>query len=587
MTPEELLAAARTWRDEDPDPDDRAEVDALLARVSSGDAADADVALADLRDRFGASLQFGTAGLRGEMGAGPNRMNRVVVIRATAGLAAYLAATGHAGEPVVVGFDARHRSARFAADAAAVLAGAGFPVKLADRPLPTPVLAFGITHLGACGGIVVTASHNPPRDNGYKVYLGDGAQISAPVDAEIAAHIAAVGPLVDVPQEPEGDPRVTHVGADLVDDYVAGAVATAVPDQSDAAVAARAEVGIVYTPMHGVGRNVLLAAFSAARFPAPYVVREQGEPDPDFPTADFPNPEEPGALDLALAAAEARAADVIIANDPDADRMAVAVPDRRPGHAADGAPGRTGWRVLSGDEIGVLLADWLLARGSGPNRLVVNSIVSSSMLARLAAARGVQSASVLTGFKWIARAALDRPDLDFVYGYEEAIGSSVGTLVRDKDGISAGLAFADLVAAERAAGRSVLDRLDDLHRELGAYVTRQCSVRLEGLDGAARMQEAVDRLAAAPPSTLAGRAVVLAEDLREGGELPPTPAVRLTGDGIRLIVRPSGTEPKLKFYAEAVEPVAAPGPEALAEARARAEATAFALLDEAAKLAGA
>jgi phosphomannomutase len=380
-----------------------------------------------------------------------------------------------------------------------------------------------------------------------------------------------------VPQAPEGDRRVTHVGAELVDDYVAGAVAVAVPDQGEAALAARAALDVVYTPMHGVGRNVVLAAFSAARFAPPFVVPEQGEPDPDFPTADFPNPEEPGALDLALAAAAERGADVVIANDPDADRMAVAVP------AADGA-----WRALSGDEIGVLLADWLLARGSGPDRLVVNSIVSSSMLARLAEARGVRSASVLTGFKWIARAALDRPDLEFVYGYEEAIGSSVGTLVRDKDGISAALAFADLVAAERTAGRSVLDRLDDLHRELGAHVTRQRSVRLEGLDGAARMQEAVDRLAADPPSTLAGRAVTLAEDLRTGGDLPPTPAVRLSGDGIRLIVRPSGTEPKLKFYAEAVEQVPpGPGPDGLAGARARAEATALALLDEAAKLAGA
>jgi phosphomannomutase len=480
---------------------------------------------------------------------------------------------------VIVGFDARHRSARMAADAAAVLVAAGFTVHLADRPLPTPVIAFGILHLRCAAGIVVTASHNPPQDNGYKVYLGDGAQIVPPADVEIAARIAAVGPLDSVPRAADGDDggRVHAVGAALVDAYLAGAVATAVrpaAEAGDDVVAARAGLRVVYTPMHGVGRDVVLAAFERGGFAPPAVVPEQGDPDPEFPTVAFPNPEEPGALDLAFALADRRDADLILANDPDADRLAVVIP----------TPGDGGWRALSGDEIGVLLADWLLSAGSGPDRLVVNSIVSTSMLARLAEARGVASAEVLTGFKWIARAAFDRPDLRFVYGFEEAIGSSVGTLVRDKDGITAALAVADLVAFEQVRGRTLADRLDDLARELGAHVTRQRSVRVEGLDGLARMREVVDALAASPPATLAGRPVTEAEDLRLGKALPPTDGVRLRGDGVRLIVRPSGTEPKLKFYAEAVAPVP-PGGD-LGRARAEAERTALAILDDAAHLAG-
>jgi phosphomannomutase len=582
MSPDELVRTARSWRDEDPDAGDRAEVDALLAAVEAGPGPAASEALDGLRERFGAGLSFGTAGLRGAMGAGPNRMNRAVAIRATAGLAAHLRATGHAGEPVIVGFDARHRSARMAADAAAVLAGAGFTVHLGERPLPTPVVAFGILHLGCAAGVVVTASHNPPQDNGYKVYLDDGAQIVPPSDAEIAARIAAVGPLAGVPLAPADDPRIGRVGDDLVEAYLTGAVATAVrsgpavgPAVGSAVRQARAGLRVVYTPMHGVGRDVLVAAFERAGFAAPAVVPEQAEPDPEFPTVAFPNPEEPGALDLALALADRMEADLLLANDPDADRLLVAVP------SADRAGG---WRVLTGDEIGALLADWLLAGGTGADRLVVNSIVSSSLLARLAEARGVQSASVLTGFKWIARAASDRPDLRFVYGFEEAIGSSVGTLVRDKDGITAALAVADLAAHEQVAGRTLLDRLDDLARELGAYVTRQRSVRIEGLDGQARMREVVDALAAAPPATLAGRPVTDVEDLRLGKVLPPTDGVRLHGDGIRLIVRPSGTEPKLKFYAEAVVPVP-PGGD-LAAARAQADALATAILDDAAAITG-
>ena len=558
MTPEELVHAARAWRDEDPDPETRSEVEGLLGPAGGGTP---DVVA--LVDRFGARLQFGTAGLRGEMGAGPNRMNRAVVIRATAGLAAHLAATGHAGQPVVVGYDARHRSDRFAADAAGVLAAAGFPVHLADRPLPTPVVAFGVVHLGCCAGVQVTASHNPPRDNGYKVYLGDGAQIVPPSDTEISARIDAVGPLASVPRAAPDDPRITATGDALVDAYVAGAVGQATaPDARD--------LRIVYTPLHGVGRDVLTRVLVGAGFAPPVVVDEQADPDPDFPTVAFPNPEEPGALDLSLALAREVDADLVVANDPDADRLAVALPDP----AAEG-----GWRALTGDEIGIVLADWLLSRGSGSDRLVVTTIVSSSMLGRLAVRRGVAYAETLTGFKWLARAALDRPELRFVFGYEEALGSCVGTLVRDKDGITAALAFAELAASERRRGRSVLDRLDDLATELGVHATGQRSIRFEGVDGLARMRAAVDGLAAAPPVALAGVPVAEVEDMRLGTRLPPTDAVVLRGEGVRLIVRPSGTEPKLKCYAEAVVPVGARAE--LAAAREHGRALVATILDDA------
>ncbi|HKE73546.1 MAG TPA: phospho-sugar mutase [Acidimicrobiales bacterium] len=559
MTPDALVDAARVWRDEDPDPETRAEVDALLAGPDT----------AGLADRFGARLQFGTAGLRGEMGAGPNRMNRAVVIRATAGLAAHLAATGGAGRPVVVGYDARRRSDRFARDAAAVLAAAGFAVHLADRPLPTPVVAFAVRHLGACAAVQVTASHNPPADNGYKVYLGDGAQIVPPSDAEISARIDAVGPLASVPRAADDDPRIVPAGDALIDAYVAGAVGQATAPEAR-------DLSVVYTPLHGVGRDVLVAVLTGAGFPPAAVVPEQAEPDPAFATVAFPNPEEPGALDLALALAAERDADLVVANDPDADRLAVAVP-------VPGSGG--GWRALTGDEIGALLADWLLSRGEGADRLVVTTVVSSSLLGRLAAARGVAFAETLTGFKWIARAALDRPDLRFVYGYEEALGSCVGPLVRDKDGITAALAFAELAASEKARGRSVLDRLDDLARELGVHATAARSRRDDRPGGAERMAAAVDRLAATPPATLAGVPVGEVEDLRRGGRLPPTEGVLLRGEGVRLIVRPSGTEPKLKCYAEAVVPVG-PGAGGLAAARSTAAATVAALLDEALALVG-
>lgn len=561
MTDTDLLARARAWQDHDPDPETRDEITRLVDAATGGDEA----ALAELADRFAADLTFGTAGLRGEMAAGPNRMNRAVVIRATAGLAAHLADHGQQGQPVVVGYDARHRSATFAADAAAVLSAAGHPVALADRPLPTPVVAFGVTHLGCCAGVQVTASHNPPNDNGYKVYLADGAQIIPPADSEIAAHIAAAGPATSTPMD---DSSVRPIGADLIDAYLDGAVGTALHSPG-----AR-DVTIIYTPLHGVGRDVVLGAFARAGFPPPHVVAEQAAPDPDFPTVAFPNPEEPGALDLAVATARDLEADVVLANDPDVDRLAVVVPD--PSRAGD-------WRPLSGDEIGILLADWLLSQSEGADRLVATTVVSSSMLGKLAAARGVAYAETLTGFKWIVRPGLARPDLRFVYGYEEALGSAVGSLVHDKDGITAALAFAELVATEGARGRRVTDRLDDLTRELGVHATGQRSVAVGGSDGLTRMRAVVDRLANEPPATLAGRRVTHVEDLRRGERLPPTDGVIVRADGLRLIVRPSGTEPKLKCYAEAVLPVEASTD--LATARAAGQKLVAQLLDEAANVA--
>jgi phosphomannomutase len=546
---QDLLARARAWRDEDPDPATRAEVDALLDAPGGPD-------LDGLRARFGARLQFGTAGLRGALGAGPDRMNRALVRRATAGVAAGLRAQA-ATAPVVIGRDARHGSAEFAADAAAVLAGAGLPVRLVEDPVPTPVLAFAIGHLGASAGIMVTASHNPAADNGYKLYLGDGAQIVPPVDAEISAAIDAVGPLAAVPLSDHG---VEPVGPELVDAYVAATIELLRPDGARGLRA-------VHTSMHGVGGATARAAFAAAGFPACIEVREQAEPDPDFPTVTFPNPEEPGAMDLALALAEREGADLVLANDPDADRLALA------------APMAEGWRALTGDEVGALLADHLLRTRPHDHRdVLATTVVSSRLLQAIAADAGVAFAEVLTGFKWVVRAA--GPGQRLLFGYEEALGYSVGGPVRDKDGISAALVAAELVAGLRAEGRTLQDRLDELARRHGVHATRQRSVRVAGADWLARVTAAMAELRATPPTELAGRPVTSVEDLLEGRRLPPTDALVWTVDGGRTVLRPSGTEPKLKCYAEAVEPVAeAAGAADLAAARAVAHARVDALLD--------
>ncbi|MDX2525786.1 phospho-sugar mutase [Streptomyces europaeiscabiei] len=512
---DDLIARAKAWLAEDPDPETRDELGGLI------DAADT----AELTTRFSGTLQFGTAGLRGELGAGPMRMNRSVVIRAAAGLAAYLNKKGATGGLVVIGYDARHKSADFARDTAAVMTGAGLRAAVLPRPLPTPVLAFAIRHLGAVAGVEVTASHNPPRDNGYKVYLGDGSQIVPPADAGIAAEIDAVRSLDDVPRP--------DAGWDTLDDSVLDAYLA----RTDAVLAPGSPrtARTVYTAMHGVGRDTLLAAFARAGFPEPVLVAEQADPDPDFPTVAFPNPEEPGAMDLAFAKAHETDPDLIVANDPDADRCAAAVKD-----GAD-------WRMLRGDEVGALLATHLVARGV--QGTFAESIVSSSLLGRIAEKAGLPYEETLTGFKWIARVENLR------YGYEEALGYCVDPEgVRDKDGITAALLITELASQLKEEGRTLLDLLDDIAVEHGLHATDQLSVRVQDLSLIAR---AMERLRERPPTALAGLAVTGAEDLTRGTDrLPPTDGLRYTLDGARVIVRPSGTEPKLKCYLEVVVPVA-------------------------------
>ncbi|NYD56071.1 phosphomannomutase [Nocardioides marinisabuli] len=519
----ELLDRARAWADADPDPTTRDELERLVASVESGDEA----ARADLADRFDGTLEFGTAGLRGAMGAGPNRMNRVVVSRAAAGLAAYLVADaegGHAGRgAVVIGYDARHLSEQFARDSAEIINGAGLDVWLLPRPLPTPVLAYAIRELGCVAGVMVTASHNPPQDNGYKVYLGDGSQIVPPADAEIAKRIAAVGELSSVPRAD---------GARVLDENILDAYLDTV-----AALAGDGprDLDVVYTPLHGVGGSTVAQVLETAGFAAPRVVEQQEQPDADFPTVPFPNPEEDGAMDLALALAERTDADLVVANDPDADRCAAAVPTP------------TGWRMLRGDEVGALLASHLVGRGV--TGTLATSIVSSSLLGKIAAAAGLPYAETLTGFKWIGRVE------GLSFGYEEALGYCCDPEhVRDKDGVSALLLLCEMAADAKAQGRTLLDLLDDLATEHGLHATDQVSVRVDDL---ALITDAMARLREQPPTELGGLAVEGVDDLAEGSaDLPPTEGLRYRlADGARVVVRPSGTEPKLKAYLEVVVPV--------------------------------
>ena len=505
MTSDELRTQVQAWIDDDVDPTAAGELQALL----DGDGTE------ELADRFSGPLTFGTAGLRGPLRAGPNGMNRTVVRRAAAGVAAWLTGQGRAGAPVVVGYDGRHGSKDFAADSAAIFAAAGFDAMLLPRQLPTPLVAFAVQHLGAAAGVMVTASHNPPEDNGYKVYAADGAQIAPPTDVEIEAAIRSVRSAREIPLAPQG---VSVLDESLVDAYVSAV--------SGLVGAGPRDARIVHTAMHGVGTEVVRKVFAAAGFAPLIAVPQQEQPDADFPTVAFPNPEEPGALDLAYALARTERADVIIANDPDADRCAVAVP------LPDG-----GWRMLRGDEVGVLLADSLLRKGL--RGTYATTVVSSTMLRAMAERNGVGYAETLTGFKWIARAA---PDL--VFGYEEALGYAVAPeLVRDKDGISAALLMAELVAVLKTQGSSLLRRLDELAQEYGRYATDQASVRVDDLS---LIADTMARLRANPPVTLLGEPVTVS-DL-----LPDADVVRLSWTGGRVVVRPSGTEPKLKVYLEVV-----------------------------------
>ena len=523
---DELLERARAWAADDPDDHTRAELERIIADVEGGGDP------TDLADRFDGTLEFGTAGLRGALGAGPNRMNRVVVLRAAAGLAAYLVEQGaRPGSPVVIGYDARHNSDVFARDTAEVMTGAGLSALVMPRPLPTPLLAYAIRELGCVAGVMVTASHNPPQDNGYKVYLGDGSQIVPPADSDIAARIAAVGPVTDIPRGGAGK----VVGDELVDRYLDTVAELAADGPRD--------LSIVYTPLHGVGGTSVLQVLETAGFESPRVVSQQEEPDPEFPTVSFPNPEEPGAMDLAMALADQTGADLVVANDPDADRCAAAV------------PGPHGWRMLRGDEVGALLASHLLA--SGKRGVYAASIVSSSLLGKLAAAAGQPHQETLTGFKWIGR--ID----GLAFGYEEALGYCVDPEhVKDKDGVSALLLLCELAARAKADGRTLTDLLDDIAVEHGLHATDQVSVRVTDL---ATISNAMERLRRNPPTELGGLAVEQAEDLTEGtADLPPTDGLRYRLEGgARVIVRPSGTEPKIKCYLEVVVPVeAAPDDEA-------------------------
>jgi phosphomannomutase len=534
MTTDHVRARAAAWLADDPDAADKAELTELLSDPS-------DEAAADLADRFARRLAFGTAGLRGAVGAGPNRMNRATVTAATAALAGWLLgrdpAAAQAG--VVVGCDARHRSTEFAAQAAQVLAGAGIRVHVLPDRQPTPLLAFAVRYLRAAAGVMITASHNPAGDNGYKLYLGDGAQIVPPADTDIESAIAALGPLSDIPVAAPGSALISHAG-----DEVGRAYLAAIEAELGAAPSGAGWLRVVYTPLHGVAGQLALRAFDGAGYAPPDVVESQFDPDPAFPTVRSPNPEEPGVLDLAIAQARRSGADLVIANDPDGDRLAVAVPD-------PAAPG--GYQQLTGDQVGALLGRWRLGRlAADPavtmsQQLVVSTVVSGSLLSKIAAAAGAQHAQTLTGFKWIVRAADLRSGVRLAYGYEEALGYAVTGAVRDKDGISAALALLSLAATEQSRGRSLQDAYDALEQTHGVHVTAQVSVTTEAAI------DIMSRLRSAPPPDLAGATVLAYTDYSGGADLPSADMLGYQLPGAHVVVRPSGTEPKIKAYLEVTE----------------------------------
>lgn len=532
MTDVELLDAARAWLAQDPDDETRVELSTLIDAAEAQDAA----ALAELHDRFDTRLAFGTAGLRGEIAAGPNRMNRVLVSQAAAGLAAFLIERTTDGEQpsIVIGYDGRKNSAVFATDTAEIMAGAGIRAILLPRLLPTPLVAFAVRHLDVSAGVMVTASHNPPNDNGYKVYLGgadEGSQIVAPVDAEIAVQILRVASEEHVLELPRSD-AYEIAPESVVEAYVA----------QTASLASRPTVQpkVVYTAMHGVGWQTFRSVLEAAGFDEPTVVRQQIEPDSAFPTVSFPNPEEPGALDLAFQTAREVDADLVIANDPDADRLAIAIRD-------SSQPAE--FRALTGNEVGALLG-WRAAElldasardEQSASGTLACSIVSSPALRAVATEYGLEFAETLTGFKWVSRT----PGL--VFGFEEALGYLVNpSTVRDKDGISAAVALLDLAAGLAARGLTLDDQLDAFSMRFGQFASGQVSVRVTDLSQITRV---MGRLRAEPPAEIGGIRVSSIDDLLgEGGALPPSDVLRIhLDDGSRVMVRPSGTEPKLKVY---------------------------------------
>ncbi len=549
--PSALRIAAVRWIAEDPCATDRQELQTVLAQAMGGSAD----AVTDLTARMSAPLAFGTAGLRAPLRAGPAGMNLAVVRRAAAGIAAYLTAQEGTGGAVVIGYDARHRSAEFAEDAAKVLQSNGFQALLAPSALPTPITAFAVRALDAVAGIQVTASHNPPQDNGLKVYLRGGTQIVGPADQAIEAAIAAAPPAVSI----RTAATASAWPADLVERYTARAAGLATGTVRGVRVAA--------TALHGVGGETLVRTLHLAGFTDVHVVGTQAVPDPDFPTVAFPNPEEPGACDLLLDLARRVDADLAVANDPDADRCSIGIP---------GPDGR--WRMLRGDETGALLGDRLLARVDRrvhPDPLVATTIVSSQLLGRIAAARGARYDETLTGFKWIVRAG-DGRGTGLIFGYEEALGLAVDPdVVRDKDGISAAVLACAVVADLKAGGRTIGDALDDLARAHGLHTTGAVSLRVQDLS---QIDEWMTKLRARSPQTLLGETVVSATDL-----LPLTDALRWATDRARVVVRPSGTEPKLKCYLEIVTPVPVDGSD-LADARREADAVMEQLRGEVSRL---
>ncbi|WGD37016.1 phospho-sugar mutase [Lysinibacter sp. HNR] len=567
---ESIIAAAGAWHDQDPDPETRAELNRLITDALGGH----DRAVAELHSRFDSRLAFGTAGLRGELGAGCARMNRVLVTQAAAGFAMYLleksataekngtdAGPNPAQPSIVIGYDGRKNSDVFARDTAEIMAGAGVRAVLLPEALPTPVLAFAVRHLGVSAGVMVTASHNPPRDNGYKVYLGGdsaGSQITAPMDSEIAAKIslvAASGPISDLPRSTDYE----VAGGAVVRDYIAATSALSHYAGSDANTAEgpipRSPLSVVYTAMHGVGWQTASRVFEQAGLPIPRSVAEQQNPDPDFPTVAFPNPEEPGAMDLSYALART-GADLIIANDPDADRLAVAIPD----------PTQVeGFRRLTGNEVGLLLgwrAAELNSRSDTPGGTLACTIVSSPGLGVIARAHGLNFVETLTGFKWVSRV----PNL--IFGYEEALGYLVNPdTIRDKDGISAAVMFLDLAQEYHDRGVSVSDLLDQISETYGHFASGQVSIRVTDLS---IIDTIMARLRQSPPSSVGGIAVSRVEDLSAGlGGLPASDVLRyILEDGSRIMVRPSGTEPKLKIYIDTQSSIGS-----LAERRAHCRAT--------------
>jgi phosphomannomutase len=579
-----LVEQARAWAAADPDPHTRAELEALLHAPNPE--------ATDLADRFAGALEFGTAGLRGVIGAGPNRMNRAVVLRTTWGLATFLlesVGAQAAEQGVAIGYDGRIMSREFAEDTACVLAAAGIKARLFSNVVPTPLLAFAVSRLGTAAGVMITASHNPPEYNGYKAYASNGAQIIPPIDTGIANAIARAPDAKDIPRlalsEAIERGLVTLLEDALKESYLAEVQALSRRHDGERSIR------IVYTALHGVGDELARRAFADAGFQNVVSVPEQQKPDGRFPTVTFPNPEEKGAMDLAFALGRNTNADLVLANDPDADRLAVAVPNPT-------TP--SGFQQLTGNQVGVLLGHYLLSGGlrnlakagtvHGETPLVIASIVSSPMLGVVAAELGARYDEVLTGFKWIANCALDRKrshQEHFVFGFEEALGYTVGELVRDKDGISAAVLFAELAAVLRAEGSSVLEHLEKLYRQYGLFVSAQVNLTRKGASGLAELKAIMQKLRESPPRRIGDQQVIAVRDYeaqtetRNDGtkrplDLPSSNVLAFElASGSRVIARPSGTEPKAKFYFDVREAMIQG--ESFEQAQARAEATMNAL----------